>query len=198
MSRLAPFNLAAWIDENRHLLKPPVGNKAIWNDGQFLVMVVGGPNDRSDYHVNPGEELFYQIEGDIVLRIIEDGSRGTSRSSRATSSCSRPAYRIRRSGLRTPSAWWSNTRDARRRSTTSAGIAKNAAAWCMMYEFRPADIGAQIKAALAEFNGSEALRTCKACGEELQGFSRTMNTDASRINCKWAFDPSACACVICR
>ena len=67
---LAPFNLQAWVNENRQHLKPPVGNKPIWA-GQFLVMVVGGPNARTDYHINPGEELFYQIEGDMTLRIME-------------------------------------------------------------------------------------------------------------------------------
>src|SRR5579883_861375 len=73
MSKLAAVNLKAWIDEHRHLLKPPVGNALIWNSN-FLVMVVGGPNQRTDYHVNPGEELFYQVEGDIVLKVMEDGS----------------------------------------------------------------------------------------------------------------------------
>ena len=68
----AALNLRQWVDEHRHLLKPPVGNACIWNSN-FLVMVVGGPNQRSDYHVNPGEELFYQVEGDIVLKVIEDG-----------------------------------------------------------------------------------------------------------------------------
>src|SRR6185437_11657865 len=43
------FNLQAWIDEHRHLLKPPVGNKCIV-DGDFIIMIVGGPNARSDYH----------------------------------------------------------------------------------------------------------------------------------------------------
>src|SRR5713226_2518857 len=70
MPHLAPFNLKAWINEHRHLLQPPVGNACIWNSG-FLVMVVGGPNQRSDYHVNQGEELFYQLEGDIVLKLVE-------------------------------------------------------------------------------------------------------------------------------
>lgn len=69
----AAVNLRAWIDEHRHLLKPPVGNACIWNSN-FLVMVVGGPNQRSDFHINPGEELFYQIEGNIVVRIMEGGS----------------------------------------------------------------------------------------------------------------------------
>src|SRR5262252_7228340 len=72
MSQMKPLNLKTWIDENRQLLQPPVGNACIWN-GDFMVMVVGGPNQRSDYHVNPGEELFYQVEGDITLRVIEDG-----------------------------------------------------------------------------------------------------------------------------
>jgi len=71
MSALTAFNLQRWIEEHRHLLKPPVGNAMVWNSN-FMVMVVGGPNQRSDYHVNPGEELFYQVEGDIVLKIIED------------------------------------------------------------------------------------------------------------------------------
>src|SRR5205823_15112392 len=72
MPLAAPFNLQQWINDNRALLKPPVGNKMIYNGG-FMVMVVGGPNQRSDYHVNPGEELFYQVEGDIVLRVIDEG-----------------------------------------------------------------------------------------------------------------------------
>src|SRR4030088_706216 len=71
---LAPINFKRWIDENRHLLKPPVGNKLIWEDREFIIMVVGGPNARTDYHINSSEEFFYQVEGDIVLRIIENES----------------------------------------------------------------------------------------------------------------------------
>ncbi len=69
-----PFNLSKWIDENRHLLKPPVGNQSVYKDaGDFIVMIVGGPNSRKDFHYNEGEELFYQLEGDVVVRIQEDG-----------------------------------------------------------------------------------------------------------------------------
>ncbi len=69
-----PFNLNKWIEENRHLLKPPVGNQTVYkNTGDFIVMVVGGPNSRKDFHYNESEELFYQLEGDIVVRIVEDG-----------------------------------------------------------------------------------------------------------------------------
>ena len=67
-----PLNLQAWIDEHRHLLKPPVGNKCVY-DADYIVMIVGGPNTRTDYHFEEGPELFYQLEGEMVLRIQEDG-----------------------------------------------------------------------------------------------------------------------------
>ena len=73
MKDLMPFNFKKWIDENREFLKPPVGNRRIWADRETTVMVVGGPNKRTDYHVNQGEEFFYQIEGDMTLRILIDG-----------------------------------------------------------------------------------------------------------------------------
>ena len=68
----APLNLQAWIEEHRELFKPPVGNKCVY-DGDFIVMIVGGPNTRTDYHFEEGPEFFYQLEGEMVLRIQEDG-----------------------------------------------------------------------------------------------------------------------------
>lgn len=73
MRELKPFNFREWIDQHRHLLKPPVCNKQVFEDTEFIIMVVGGPNRRKDYHYDEGEEFFYQIEGDMVLRIMEDG-----------------------------------------------------------------------------------------------------------------------------
>ena len=74
MAVIAPFNLKKWIDEHRDLLKPPVGIQCIYKDAEnFIVMVVGGPNARKDYHYNESEELYYQVEGNIVLKIIDDG-----------------------------------------------------------------------------------------------------------------------------
>ncbi|MCS7078687.1 MAG: 3-hydroxyanthranilate 3,4-dioxygenase [Chloracidobacterium sp.] len=70
---LTAINFRQWIDEHRHLLRPPVGNAQIWKDREFMVTVVGGPNQRKDYHIDPGEEFFYQLEGDMTLRLIEDG-----------------------------------------------------------------------------------------------------------------------------
>lgn len=69
-----PFNLQEWIKDNRDLLKPPVGNKNLYKDaGDYIVMIVGGPNARKDYHYNETEELFYQLEGDILVKIQVDG-----------------------------------------------------------------------------------------------------------------------------
>jgi len=72
ITSLKAFNLQGWISENRDKLKPPVGNAQVWEDGEFMVTVVGGPNQRRDYHDDPTEEFFYQLKGDIVLRIIEE------------------------------------------------------------------------------------------------------------------------------
>lgn len=73
MSRLAPLNFKKWIEDHRHLLKPPVGNAQVWEDCEFMVTVVGGPNARTDFHVDEGEEFFYQLEGDITVRVRDEG-----------------------------------------------------------------------------------------------------------------------------
>lgn len=73
-----PFNLNKWIEQNRELLKPPVGNKNIYKESDdYIIMVVGGPNARKDYHYNETEELFYQLEGNIKINIQEDGKKRT-------------------------------------------------------------------------------------------------------------------------
>ena len=67
-----PLNFMKWIDKNREHLNPPVCNKVVWEDAEFIIMVVGGPNTRKDYHIDEGEEFFYQIEGNMILRIMEN------------------------------------------------------------------------------------------------------------------------------
>jgi len=67
----SPIDLMNWVEKNRHLLKPPVGNKYLYDGKDFFVMVVGGPNARNDFHVSQSEEYFYQLKGDIVVRIHE-------------------------------------------------------------------------------------------------------------------------------
>jgi 3-hydroxyanthranilate 3,4-dioxygenase len=70
---LPPIDFKNWIEENRNLLKPPVGNKVVYKDTELIIMVVGGPNTRKDYHIDEGEEFFYQLKGNMVLRIMKSG-----------------------------------------------------------------------------------------------------------------------------
>jgi 3-hydroxyanthranilate 3,4-dioxygenase len=164
MTSLAPVNLHAWIEEHRHLLKPPVGNAVIWNSN-FLVMVVGGPNQRSDYHVNPGEELFYQVEGDIILKVIEDGRprdipirqgeiyllpAGVPHSPQ------RPANTV---GLVVEQP------RASQQPQHLRWYCRNCNALLYDAEFQPVDLGRQIKEIIEQFRGDGQLRTCKSCGE---------------------------------
>jgi 3-hydroxyanthranilate 3,4-dioxygenase len=162
VAQLAPFNLHAWIAEHRHLLQPPVGNACIWNSN-FLVMVVGGPNQRSDYHINPGEELFYQVEGDIVLKVIDNGKPRDIPikqgeifllPAKMPHSPQRPANTV---GLvvEQPKAF-TEEHHLRWYCRQCGAVLHDA-------EFRPVDIGKQIKAMLEQFNNSTDLRTCKKC-----------------------------------
>jgi 3-hydroxyanthranilate 3,4-dioxygenase len=73
MQSLKAFNFREWIDRHRDDLKPPVGNRLVFHDTEFIIMVVGGPNARTDFHDDPGEEFFYQLEGDMVLKTVQDG-----------------------------------------------------------------------------------------------------------------------------
>jgi 3-hydroxyanthranilate 3,4-dioxygenase len=66
-----PFNFAKWIDEHRDQLRPPVGNAQIWPEADLMVTVVGGPNQRTDFHDDPTEEFFYQLHGNMALRLME-------------------------------------------------------------------------------------------------------------------------------
>jgi 3-hydroxyanthranilate 3,4-dioxygenase len=159
---LAPFNLQTWIAENRHLLQPPVGNKMIHN-GQFMVMIVGGPNQRADFHVNPGEELFFQIEGDIVLRIMENGKprdipirQGEMfvLPANVPHSPQRPGGTV---GLVLEQARPQEADDHLRWYCRQCGAVVHDA------EFHLVDLGKQLKPIIEAFNSSPALRTCKAC-----------------------------------
>jgi 3-hydroxyanthranilate 3,4-dioxygenase len=167
-----PFNLKKWISENRDLLKPPVGNKNLYADaGDYIVMIVGGPNARKDFHFNETEELFYQLEGDINVRIQEDGqpvdiaikegelfllpANVPHRPERPAGSvglvieCKRPEQDIL-DGLQ----WYCDHCNTKLHE----------------YRFHLDNIEKDFLPRFREFYGSEALRTCKKCG-------RVMETD---------------------
>ncbi len=168
MARLSPFNLKSWIEENRHLLKPPVGNKLVWQDTEIQVMIVGGPNRRKDYHVDPGEEFFYQIEGDMTLRVIEEGN---------------PRDIVIRQGdifLLPPFVPHSPQRGANTVGMVverhRAGDEQDSLRWycesCgeVLYDvsFQLVDLGTQLKPVIENFYADERLRTCRKCGAVMQ------------------------------
>lgn len=73
MQPLTAFDFRQWIEDHREKLRPPVCNQVVFEDAEFIVMVVGGPNRRTDYHWDPGEEFFYQVEGDMLLKTVQEG-----------------------------------------------------------------------------------------------------------------------------
>jgi len=168
MSVLQTINFQRWIEENRALLKPPVGNKVVYGDGEFIVMVVGGPNARKDFHVDPAEEFFYQLEGEMVLRLVENGAvrdlpirageifllppNVPHSPQRMANSIGLVIERRRRPGERDGLQWYCE------------GCSK------LLYEefFELTDIETQFPPVFARFFGSEALRSCRHCGTVMQ------------------------------
>ncbi len=164
MPLLPPIDLVGFVRDNRHLLKPPVGNRMVWQDTQFLVMVVGGPNQRKDYHVEDGEELFYQIEGDITLAVIEDGKKrdipirqgelfllpgGVPHSpQRPAGTVGLVVERKRLPGEIDHLRWYCDACDALLHDDAFAMV----------------DLGKQLKPLIEAFFADEVRRTCKQCG----------------------------------
>lgn len=170
MAILKPFNLQGWINDNRHLLAPPVGNKQIYvaND-DFIVMIVGGPNGRKDYHYEDGEELFYQLEGDIQVKIINEDGTPETIDIREGEMFLLPA-RVPHSPQRP-----ANTVGLVIERTRHAGEVDKLMWFCdhcqhPLYaaQFELRDIGTQIKGAIGEFASDEHKRTCQKCGKVMQ------------------------------
>jgi 3-hydroxyanthranilate 3,4-dioxygenase len=161
---LKALNLKQWVNEHRDLLKPPVGNKMVWQDSDFLVMVVGGPNKRKDFHVEDGEEFFYQIEGDITVRIIEDGEVRDVEIKEGDMfllpagvphSPQRPAGTV---GMVIERQRTKGELDHLRWYCEGCGeVLKDAS-------FQLEDLGKQLKPIIEGFYASEGDRTCKKCG----------------------------------
>ena len=170
----APFNLQKWIDENRDLLKPPVGNKNLYKEaGDFIVMIVGGPNARKDYHYNESEELFYQIEGDALVRIQQDGKpkdivihegemfllpANTPHSPiRGENTVGLVIERVRKGTDLTDGLFW---------------YCEKCNSELKQYRFKLENIEKDFLPRFREFYGSEEMRTCKNCGHVMESDSR--------------------------
>jgi 3-hydroxyanthranilate 3,4-dioxygenase len=167
---IAPFNLHKWIDDNRDLLKPPVSNKNLYADaGDFIVMIVGGPNARKDYHFNESEELFYQIEGDITVRIQHEGkaedihikegemfllpSNTPHSPMRGENTVGLVIERVRKgTNMQDGLMWFCDKCNNKLHE----------------YRFPLGNIERDFLPRFKEFYGSEELRTCKSCGHVME------------------------------
>lgn len=168
MSNLAPLNFKKWIEDNRHLLKPPVGNRQIWENREFMVTVVGGPNARNDYHINEGEEFFYQVEGNIVLRVLENGKPRDIEiregdifllPGRVPHSPQRPAGTV---GL---------VLERKRRPEELDGflwICENCGEKLYSEFFHLTNLVTQLPPVFEKFWGNDALTRCKKCGTKME------------------------------
>jgi len=163
MSLPPPINLPKWLSENSHLLKPPVGNYCLFQ-GDATVMVVGGPNARTDYHVNSTPEYFYQYKGNMLLKVVDNGEfrdihinegemfllPGNIPHSpvRFTDTVGIVVEQNRPEGSLDRLRWYcANCREI---------VYENA--------FHCTDLGTQVKEGVEKFAGSVELRTCKKCG----------------------------------
>ena len=168
MAVLPPFNLQSWIDEHRDLLKPPVGNATIYQDTEFIVMIVGGPNSRKDYHYNEGEELFYQIEGDITVKIIDDGQPKDIHIKQGEMFLLPP--RVPHSPQRSANTVGLVIESKRREGELDAFMWFCESCGTKLHEkFLPlTNIVTDLPKVFEEYYGSETSRTCSSCGAVMQ------------------------------
>lgn len=168
---LLPINLLKWVEEHRHLLKPPVGNKKIWEDQDFMVFVVGGPNARKDYHINAGAEFFYQLEGEMVLKVVQNNEFQDIKigpgeifllPGGVPHSPQRGADTI---GLVIEHKRAQTEEDSLRWYCDGCGEVLHESS------FHLTDIVEQLRAAIQSFWADDALRTCKSCGHYLENHS---------------------------
>lgn len=165
-----PFNLQKWIDENRHLLKPPVANKNLYPEGtDYIVMIVGGPNARKDYHYNETEELFYQLEGEITVRIQEEGKAVDIKLGPGDMFLCPP--NTPHSPIRTAGSIGLVIERVRKDKGLTDGLmwfCENCNHLLKEYKFELSDIETDFLPRFKEFYGSEELRTCKNCGHVME------------------------------
>lgn len=168
-AHISPLNLMRWIEENRHEMKPPVSNKTIWKNQDLIVFVSQGPNTRNDSHVNPTEEFFYQLQGDVSVKIWDApiGSPPRDVIIREGEVYLIPAW-VPHSPMRPP-----NTLGLIVECVRPEGQ-KDALRWfcqkCfhIVYEapFTLTDIDKNLRDIMTRFWGDDAtIRTCKHCGE---------------------------------
>ena len=164
MKPLVSFGLWDWIDKNRHAFEPPVGNKVVWEDTQFTAMIVRGPNARRDFHVDPSDEIFYMLKGDMVLEYI-DGGRRHRQTIREGELLLVPA--LTPHSPHRPADTWGLVVEIKRRPDETESLlwlCERCDAELHAVTMHVADIERELKAAIEHFDASVTLRTCRTCG----------------------------------
>jgi 3-hydroxyanthranilate 3,4-dioxygenase len=164
---LAAFSLMGWIEENRENFPKPVGNKVIWQDTEFIAFV-SGANARNDFHINPGDEIFFQLKGDARVDLMIDGKRVINplRQGEIVLIPAGVPHAPRR-----PAGTWGFIVERKRRPDELDGFAwhcEHCDHKIYSLEFHLEDIETQFASKLRDFNADEALRTCQNCGEVLE------------------------------
>lgn len=159
----APINIQKWIEENEHILQPPVNNFCIHRGG-FTVMIVGGPNERTDYHINQTPEYFHQLKGEMCLKVVDDGEFKdifikAGESFLLPGNIPHNPVRFAESvGLVVEQDRPKDVNDKVRWYCISCKEIVHEK------EFYCYDLGTQVKEAILAFEGDKNARTCKKCG----------------------------------
>lgn len=170
MKLIKPFNLQQWIADNKHLLKPPVSNKNIYVESDdFIVMIVGGPNARKDYHYNETEELFYQLEGNIQVAVQTENGKEVLELS-AGDMFLLPA-KMPHSPIRTENSVGLVVERKRNKSTAKDGLlwfCDNCNEKLHEVYFPLNNIETDFLLHFQHFYNSETLRTCAKCNHTME------------------------------
>jgi len=163
----APLDLNNWIETNRHLFKPPVSNRYVYDGRDFFVMVIMGPNARNDFHLVDSEEFFYQLKGDIKIRIRE-GERIVDHLVREGETFFIPAN-VAHAPVRPPDTIGLVVERRRPPGEREHVIfyCENCQALVEDIDFDCADIVQAFSQAMLDFWADDARRTCKKCGHKV-------------------------------
>ena len=168
MANIAPVHLMRWIDEHKTLFSGPVANKEVFPESEFIYQTVRGPNARNDFHIDPGDEIFYQLKGDITVRCIDaDGkSRDITVREGEAMLCraGTPHCPIR------PAGTWGLVIERKRRADERDGLAwfcDKCGATLHETTFSVTNIEVELLDVIKQFNASPALRMCRQCGAVL-------------------------------
>jgi len=168
MAEMSPIHLMSWIEQNQGLFRPPVANKEVFPESEFIYQIIRGPNARNDFHIDPGDEIFCQLKGDIVVQYIDTAGKRQETPVREGEvmlcRAGTPHSPIR------PAGTWGLVIERKRRPDELDRLAwfcERCQAKLHEVSFSCQNIETELRAAIERFNESDSLRTCKSCGAVL-------------------------------